>query len=102
MADQVREREYWLEDYRIEEAWGITRGAGVRIAIIDTGIDATHPDLVGAVVGGADFSGLGTADGLTPVGPRAKARHNGGLPGCRARQQRGGWVCWAALPKPNC
>lgn len=73
VADQVREREYWLEDYRIEEAWGITRGAGVRIAIIDTGIDATHPDLVGAVVGGADFSGLGTADGLTPVG--SERRH---------------------------
>ena len=72
VADQVRERQYWLEDYRIEQAWDITRGAGVRIAIIDTGIDATHPDLVGAVVGGADFSGLGTADGLTPVGPERR------------------------------
>ena len=71
-ADQVRERQYWLQDYRIEQAWDITRGAGVRIAIIDTGIDATHPDLVGAVVGGADFSGLGTADGLTPVGPERR------------------------------
>ena len=69
IADQVRERQYWLEDYRIQEAWQITRGAGVRIAIIDTGIDATHQDLVGAVVGGADFSGLGSVDGLTPVGP---------------------------------
>ena len=72
VADQVRERQYWLQDYRIEQAWDITRGAGVRIAIIDTGIDATHPDLVGAVVGGADFSGLGTADGLTPVGPERR------------------------------
>jgi subtilisin family serine protease len=69
VADQVRERQYWLEDYRIQEAWQITRGAGVRIAIIDTGIDATHQDLVGAVAGGADFSGLGSVDGLTPVGP---------------------------------
>ena len=72
VAVQVRERQYWLQDYRIEQAWDITRGAGVRIAIIDTGIDATHPDLVGAVVGGADFSGLGTADGLTPVGPERR------------------------------
>ena len=71
-ADQVRERQYWLEDYRIEEAWQITRGAGVRIAIIDTGIDATHQDLAGAVVGGADFSGLGSPDGLTPVGPERR------------------------------
>lgn len=67
-ADQVRERQYWLSDYGIERAWGITRGAGVRIAIIDSGIDGTHQDLAGAVVGGADFSGLGSEGGQTPVG----------------------------------
>ena len=72
IADQVRERQYWLEDYRISEAWEITRGAGVRIAIIDTGVDASHQDLAGAVVGGADFSGLGSPDGLTPVGPERR------------------------------
>ncbi len=72
IADQVRERQYWLEDYRINEAWQITRGAGVRIAIIDTGIDASHQDLTGAIVGGADFSGLGSPDGLTPVGPERR------------------------------
>ena len=71
-ADQVRERQYWLSDYRIDQAWQVTRGAGVRIAIIDTGIDATHQDLRGAVVGGADFSGLGSPDGLTPVGPERR------------------------------
>lgn len=71
-ADQVRERQYWLSDYRIDQAWQVTRGAGVRIAIIDTGIDATHQDLQGAVVGGADFSGLGSPDGLTPVGPERR------------------------------
>jgi len=71
-ADQVRERQYWLEDYRITDAWEITRGAGVRIAIIDTGIDARHQDLAGALVGGADFSGLGSPDGLTPVGPERR------------------------------
>jgi subtilisin family serine protease len=68
IADQVRERQYWLQDYGIERAWGITRGAGVRIAIIDTGVDGTHQDLQGAVVAGADFSGLGSSDGQTPVG----------------------------------
>lgn len=68
-ADQVRERQYWLADYGIQRAWEITRGAGVRIAIIDTGIDGSHQDLAGVVVGGADFSGLGSANGQTPVGP---------------------------------
>jgi len=72
-ADQVRERQYWLAEYGIERAWQITRGAGVRIAIIDTGVDGSHQDLVGAVVGGADFSGMGSSNGQTPVG--ADRRH---------------------------
>lgn len=67
-AESIREREYWLSDYGFISAWEISQGEGVTVAIIDTGIDATHPDLFGAVVGGTDVSGLGSPDGLTPVG----------------------------------
>jgi subtilisin family serine protease len=66
--DAIRDREYWLADYGVAEAWGVTRGAGVTIAIIDTGVAGGIAELRGAVVGGADFSGLGSADGQTPVG----------------------------------
>ena len=58
-ADAIRNREYWLAGYGITEAWNTTRGEGVTIAIIDTGVDATHPDLAGAVVAGEDFTGNG-------------------------------------------
>jgi type VII secretion-associated serine protease mycosin len=67
-ADSIRDREYWLDDYGIRDAWDVTRGAGQTIAVIDTGVDGDHPDLGGAVVGGADFSGLGSSNGQTPVG----------------------------------
>jgi type VII secretion-associated serine protease mycosin len=71
-ADQVRELEYWLDDYGIRDAWTTTQGEGVTIAVIDSGIDSSHPDLAGAVIGGKDFSGLGAANGQTPVGsPRS-------------------------------
>ncbi|MEK7234701.1 MAG: S8 family peptidase [Elusimicrobiota bacterium] len=33
-------------------AWDTTEGAGARVAVIDTGIDMTHPDLAGQVDGG--------------------------------------------------
>ena len=67
-ADTIRDREYWLNDYGFTRAWNISQGQGVKVAIIDTGIDATHPDLIGAVVGGTDVSGIGSSDGLTPIG----------------------------------
>jgi serine protease len=38
-----------------EPVWAVTRGGGIRVGIIDTGIDATHPDLVRAFAGGWDF-----------------------------------------------
>jgi len=69
--DSVRDREYWLDDYGIRDAWSVTRGAGVTIAIIDTGVAGGVPDLAGAVIGGADFSGQGSPDGQTPVGDDA-------------------------------
>jgi len=66
--DLVRSREYWLDDYGIRDAWATTQGKGVTIAIIDTGIDSGVADLAGAVVGGADFSGIGFGNGQKPIG----------------------------------
>jgi type VII secretion-associated serine protease mycosin len=74
-ADYIRDGEYWLEQYGIADAWETTRGAGVTIAVIDTGIDSSHPDLAGAVTGGADFSGTGANDGQTPVGADSDSNH---------------------------
>ncbi|WP_127475811.1 S8 family serine peptidase [Microbacterium sulfonylureivorans] len=66
--DPVRAAEYWLDGYGVEKAWETTRGKGVTIAVIDTGIGKGPVEFEGAVVGGTDVSGIGTPDGRTPVG----------------------------------
>src|SRR3954465_5685335 len=67
-ADQVRDLEYWLNDYGFTQAWQTTKGAGVKVAVIDTGVDGGVPDLAGAVVGGTDVSGVSPANGQRPLG----------------------------------
>lgn len=67
-ADPVRASEYWLDGARIREAWQTTRGDGVTIAVIDTGIGKVPGVFDEAVIGGTDVSGTGSPDGRTPVG----------------------------------
>lgn len=67
-ADAIRDRQYWLNDYGFIKAWEISKGKGVTVAVVDTGIDATHPALENSVIGGFDVSGIGSSDGLTPIG----------------------------------
>ena len=67
-ADQIRDSEYWLKDYGIKQAWKVSKGEGVTVAVIDTGIADSHPDLSGTVVGGRDFSQAGNKDGTEPLG----------------------------------
>jgi subtilisin family serine protease len=52
--------EYWFDQWGINQIWsGGARGGGITVAIIDTGVQASVPQLQGSVVAGTDLTGLG-------------------------------------------
>lgn len=54
--DQYYSTEWHLQRIRAPEAWDITTGSSnVTVAVLDSGVDSSHPDLAGKLVQGYNF-----------------------------------------------
>ncbi|MDX1657633.1 MAG: S8 family peptidase [Nitriliruptorales bacterium] len=64
-GDPYRPQQWWLDQIGAPTAWETATGGGVVIAIVDTGVDLTHPDLVEQFTRDADgrVFGLDLIDG---------------------------------------
>ncbi|POM26830.1 Subtilisin DY [Actinomadura rubteroloni] len=64
-------QEWWFKAWDIQHGvWPVSKGSGVTVAVIDTGVNASLPDLKDAVVAGKDFESgenatAGSGDGRT-------------------------------------
>jgi serine protease len=53
LANYAKQVSPWgLDVIHATDVWAVTRGEGINVAVIDTGIDADHPDLEAAYQGG--------------------------------------------------
>ena len=63
-AGPVHASEWALSALKAGQAWRHSKGAGVTVAVIGTGVDASHPDLARRVTAGADFGNGGGNRGM--------------------------------------
>jgi subtilisin family serine protease len=85
-GDPYAQLQHAARDLRLTAAHRRATGKGVRVAVVDTGVDFSHPDLVARVVGARDFvsredrpAGAFTADvhGTGVAGVIAASADNG-------------------------
>ncbi|MEU8969941.1 type VII secretion-associated serine protease mycosin [Streptomyces monashensis] len=83
-ADGIRAQQWGLDALHLDEAWQTTKGKGVTVAVLDTGVEADHPDLAGNVLPGQDMIGFGAKQG-----DRTWARHGTAMAGIIAGHGHG-------------
>jgi type VII secretion-associated serine protease mycosin len=83
-ADAIRDQQWYWGPLKVDQAQRITKGDGVIVALLDTGVDATHPDLRGAVLPGRQTVQNKPAGNLDAVG------HGTGMAGVIAGRGHGG------------
>ena len=63
VAETQREQINWAQSLLgIPHVWDSTMGKGVKVAVLDTGIDTDHQDLANAIIDTEDFTGDGVED----------------------------------------
>jgi subtilisin family serine protease len=89
-ADAIQAKQQWvLNMLNAQAAWSVTRGAGVTVAVIDSGVDPNISDLAGSVIAGPDYTGVTTSPSSKNWGVHgtwmasliAGHGHDGGLSG---------------------
>ncbi|KUN84887.1 type VII secretion-associated serine protease mycosin [Streptomyces bungoensis] len=83
-ADGIRAQQWGLSALHLDEAWRTTKGRGVTVAVLDTGVEDDHPDLAGNVLAGKDMIGFGARQG-----DRTWARHGTAMAGIIAGHGHG-------------
>ncbi|WP_413801713.1 S8 family serine peptidase [Streptomyces iranensis] len=69
-AQDISSQQWYLKDMQADDMWKVSKGKGVTVAVIDTGVNASLPELRGNVLEGKDASN-------TPTDPHQDATGHG-------------------------
>ncbi|NEB75063.1 S8 family serine peptidase [Streptomyces sp. SID14478] len=94
IADSGRAQQWYLDDMRAEQMWKVSTGAGVKVAVIDSGVNAETPALKGQVLADEvkgdvgyhatqDYDGHGTSVAETIAGTGKGGGLQGVAPGAK-------------------
>ncbi|WP_445521157.1 S8 family serine peptidase [Streptomyces sp. NEAU-174] len=56
IGQDIRSRQWYLDAMGADQMWRTSTGKGVTVAVLDTGVDSSLPELRGQVLEGKDFS----------------------------------------------
>jgi serine protease len=80
------------------QAWDVATGGGARVAVLDTGVDGSHPEFAGKIASG---DAVGTTDPFTDT--NGHGTHTSGLACAATNNGRGvagaGWGCRLTVVK---
>ncbi|MEX2290802.1 MAG: S8 family serine peptidase, partial [Mycobacteriales bacterium] len=74
--DPLRSQQWGLTRLAAEQVWAGGTATGQVVAVLDTGVDAAHPDLAGIVAPGLDVV---TATGTATIDPHGHGTHVAGV-----------------------
>ncbi|ARZ67538.1 serine protease [Streptomyces albireticuli] len=55
-AEDMRPKQWYLDAMRADDMWKVSQGEGVTVAVLDSGVDSSVPELSGQVLKGVDMS----------------------------------------------
>ncbi|MEH0970349.1 S8 family serine peptidase [Micromonospora sp. CPCC 205546] len=96
-ADTVRGLQWYLDTMKIPQAHKLTKGKGVTVAVIDSGVDASLPDLRGQVLPGKGVGAATAADGRRD--DDRKLAHGTAMAGIIASRGGGVMRCLGIAPE---
>ncbi|WP_461018971.1 S8 family serine peptidase [Streptomyces daliensis] len=68
VAEDARSQQWYLDAMQAEKIWKVSTGEGVKVAVVDSGVNSSTASLRGQVLQGKDLSGAPGSETKDPLG----------------------------------